>query len=81
MEEECVEDDPMTRPYGLRVNIVANSKGEVTSAEISDTEENVATKFEDGDVVNITGGNGAAQLTIKISDNRDNWSSNYIREN
>lgn len=80
-ENECEESDPMTKPYGLRVNIVANDKGEVTSAEISDTEENVATKFEDGDVVNITGGNGTAQLTIKISDNFDNWSSNFIREN
>ena len=65
-------------PYGLYVDITADSNGQITSASIVDDQP--GHNFQDGDIVAVPGGNGNGRLEVQINDT-NRWVNFYISRN
>ena len=62
-------------PYGLYVDITADSNGQIVSASIVDDE--TGHNFINGDIVAVPGGNGNGRLEVEINDT-NRWVNFYV---
>lgn len=62
-------------PYGLYVDITADSNGQIVAASIVDGEN--GHNFQHGDIVAVPGGNGNARLEVSITET-NRWVNEYV---